>query len=66
MLTGGNSPRYLVELTARFHSATVMLTGYQALQTTGRTIQNQVDKSDSSSKTRIQRWDYESSVSSFS
>ncbi|QCC61688.1 MBL fold metallo-hydrolase (plasmid) [Natrinema thermotolerans] len=43
MLTGGNSPRYLVELAARFHSATVMLTGYQALQTTGRTIQNQVD-----------------------
>lgn len=43
MLTGGNSPRYLVELAARFHSAKVMLTGYQALQTTGRTIQNQVD-----------------------
>jgi|GEM_PF-980037 len=43
MLTGGNSPRYLVELAARFHSATVLLTGYQAQQTTGRTIQNQVD-----------------------
>ncbi|WP_222913024.1 MBL fold metallo-hydrolase [Natrinema sp. SYSU A 869] len=43
MLTGGNSPRYLVELASRFHAATVLLTGYQALQTTGRTIQNQVD-----------------------
>ncbi|MDF9746486.1 MBL fold metallo-hydrolase [Natrinema salsiterrestre] len=43
MLTGGNSPRYLVELASRFHSATVLLTGYQAQQTVGRTIQNQVD-----------------------
>ncbi|SEH15104.1 hypothetical protein SAMN04487967_1922 [Natronorubrum sediminis] len=43
MLTGGNSPRYLLEIAARFHSATIVLTGYQATRTTGRTIQNQVD-----------------------
>ncbi|SEP98694.1 MBL fold metallo-hydrolase [Natrinema salaciae] len=43
MLTGGNSPRYLVEMASRFHAATVLLTGYQAQQTVGRTIRNQVD-----------------------
>ncbi|WP_049924372.1 MBL fold metallo-hydrolase [Halopiger djelfimassiliensis] len=43
MLTGGNSPRYLVEFAARFPSAKLLLTGYQSKQTTGRTIQNQVD-----------------------
>ncbi|WP_330632110.1 MBL fold metallo-hydrolase [Halocatena halophila] len=41
MLTGGNSPRYLVEFGARFDAATVLLTGYQALNTTGRALQNQ-------------------------
>lgn len=43
MLTGGNSPRYLTEFAARFPSAKILLTGYQATQTTGRTIRNQVD-----------------------
>lgn len=43
MLTGGNSPRYLVEFAARFDSATVLLTGYQARNTTGRALQNQLE-----------------------
>jgi predicted metal-dependent RNase len=42
MLTGGNSPRYLTELAARFGSANVFLTGYQAQNTTGRVLQDQV------------------------
>jgi predicted metal-dependent RNase len=42
MLTGGNSPRYLTELAARFGSANVFLTGYQAQNTTGRTLQDQI------------------------
>ncbi|TKX72387.1 MBL fold metallo-hydrolase [Halorubrum sp. GN11GM_10-3_MGM] len=41
MLTGGNSPRYLAEFTARFGNASVFLTGYQAANTTGRTLQSQ-------------------------
>ncbi len=40
MLTGGNSPRYLVEFAARFEDAKVFLTGYQSKGTTGRTLQN--------------------------
>jgi predicted metal-dependent RNase len=42
MLTGGNSPRYLTELAARFGSANVFLTGYQAQNTTGRVLQDQI------------------------
>src|SRR5699024_4213507 len=42
MLTGGNSPRYLTEFAARFGSANVILTGYQAQNTTGRVLQDQV------------------------
>lgn len=41
MLTGGNSPRYLAEFAARFGSASVFLTGYQAANTTGRRLQSQ-------------------------
>lgn len=41
MLTGGNSPRYLAAFAARFHSATVFLTGYQAQNTVGRQLQSQ-------------------------
>jgi metallo-beta-lactamase family protein len=41
MLTGGNSPRYLAELAARGDDARVILTGYQAVGTIGRTIQSQ-------------------------
>jgi len=41
MLTGGNSPRYLAEFAARFGTASVFLTGYQATNTTGRTLQSQ-------------------------
>jgi len=41
MLTGGNSPRYLAEFAARFGNASVFLTGYQAANTTGRTLQSQ-------------------------
>ncbi|EMA47789.1 metal-dependent RNase [Halococcus salifodinae DSM 8989] len=41
MLTGGNSPRYLTEFAARFGSANVFLTGYQAQNTTGRVLQDQ-------------------------
>jgi metallo-beta-lactamase family protein len=46
MLTGGNSPRYLTEFAARYESAKVFLTGYQAANTTGRVLQNhlQADK----------------------
>jgi metallo-beta-lactamase family protein len=40
MLTGGNSPRYLAELVTRYDDAQVILTGYQAVGTTGRAIQN--------------------------
>jgi len=40
MLTGGNSPRYLTEFAARYDSAKVFLTGYQAVNTTGRGLQN--------------------------
>lgn len=43
MLTGGHSPRYLVEFAARFEDAKVFLTGYQATGTTGRTLQNYLD-----------------------
>ncbi|WP_233274835.1 MBL fold metallo-hydrolase [Haladaptatus cibarius] len=43
MLTGGNSPRYLVEFAARFEDAKIFLTGYQAKETTGRTLQNYLD-----------------------
>lgn len=43
MLTGGNSPRYLTEFAARFDSAQVLLTGYQALGTTGRELQDYLD-----------------------
>lgn len=42
MLTGGNSPRYLVEFAARFDAANIFLTGYQALNTIGRALQNQL------------------------
>ncbi|HET7323425.1 MAG TPA: MBL fold metallo-hydrolase [Halococcus sp.] len=42
MLTGGNSPRYLTEFAARFGSANVFLTGYQAQNTTGRALQDQL------------------------
>ena len=42
MLTGGNSPRYLTEFAARFGSARVLLTGYQAKNTTGRVLQDQM------------------------
>ncbi|KYH24830.1 ribonuclease BN [Halalkalicoccus paucihalophilus] len=42
MLTGGNSPRYLTEFAARFDRAKLLLTGYQAKNTIGRTLQNQV------------------------
>lgn len=42
MLTGGNSPRYLTEFAARFDRTKVLLTGYQATNTLGRTLQNQV------------------------
>jgi predicted metal-dependent RNase len=41
MLTGGNSPRYLAEFAARFGSASVFLTGYQAANTPGRHLQSQ-------------------------
>lgn len=41
MLTGGNSPRYLVEFAARFQSALVLLTGYQAANTVGRQLYSQ-------------------------
>lgn len=41
MLTGGNSPRYLAEFSARFGTASVLLTGYQAANTTGRHLQTQ-------------------------
>lgn len=41
MLTGGNSPRYLAEFAARFGTASVFLTGYQAANTTGRHLQSQ-------------------------
>lgn len=41
MLTGGNSPRYLAEFAARFGTASVFLTGYQAANTTGRHLQAQ-------------------------
>ena len=43
MLTGGHSPRYLAEFVARYESANVFLTGYQAKGTTGRTLQNALD-----------------------
>jgi predicted metal-dependent RNase len=42
MLTGGNSPRYLTEFAARFGSANIFLTGYQAQNTTGRVLQDQL------------------------
>jgi metallo-beta-lactamase family protein len=42
MLTGGNSPRYLTEFAARFGSANLFLTGYQAQNTTGRVLQDQL------------------------
>jgi hypothetical protein len=42
MLTGGNSPRYLTEFAARFGSANIFLTGYQAQNTTGRVLQDQI------------------------
>jgi hypothetical protein len=41
-ITGGNSPRYLTEFAARFGSANVFLTGYQAQNTTGRILQDQI------------------------
>lgn len=41
MLTGGNSPRYLAEFAARFGAAKILLTGYQATNTTGRILQDQ-------------------------
>jgi metallo-beta-lactamase family protein len=40
MLSGGNSPRYLAEFAARYPSAKLVLTGYQAVGTPGRTLQN--------------------------
>ncbi|WP_233265049.1 MBL fold metallo-hydrolase [Halomarina oriensis] len=40
MLTGGNSPRYLAELAARYDDAAVVLTGYQAVGTAGRALQS--------------------------
>lgn len=42
MLTGGNSPRYLTEFAARYGSAQVIFTGYQAKNTTGRVLQDQL------------------------
>lgn len=41
MLTGGNSPRYMTEFAARYGSANIFLTGYQAKNTTGRVLQDQ-------------------------
>lgn len=41
MLTGGNSPRYMTEFAARYGSANILLTGYQAKNTTGRVLQDQ-------------------------
>lgn len=46
MLTGGNSPRYLTEFAARFDRAKLLLTGYQAVGTIGRTLQNQAKADD--------------------
>lgn len=40
MLTGGNSPRYITEFVSRYDAAKVIQTGYQAVGTTGRAIQN--------------------------
>lgn len=40
MLTGGNSPRYLGEFASRYNDARILLTGYQAVGTTGRAIQD--------------------------
>jgi Cft2 family RNA processing exonuclease len=45
MLTGGNSPRYLLEMAARYESARVLLTGYQAVGTNGRAL-SQAEKVD--------------------
>jgi metallo-beta-lactamase family protein len=46
MLSGGNSPRYLTEFAARYSAANVILTGYQAVGTTGRTLQNHLKAGD--------------------
>lgn len=46
MLSGGNSPRYLTEFAARYDRTTLLLTGYQASGTLGRTLQNQVRADD--------------------
>lgn len=40
MLTGGNSPRYLLEFAARYDEATVLPTGYQAVGTPGRALRS--------------------------
>ena len=40
MLTGGHSQRYFAEFVARYDSANVFLTGYQANGTAGRTLYN--------------------------
>ena len=46
MLTGGNSPRYLAEFAARYGTAKIMLTGYQAVGTVGRQLQNHLKAGD--------------------
>ena len=52
MLTGGHSPRYLAEFAARYESANVFLTGYQAKGTGGRKLHNAI-KAEEASTTMV-------------